>query len=315
MIEFFNDYIVAALVLGSIYSLGAIGISMIYAILRFAHFAHGDLLTLGAYMSLGLVQKGFIVFMPLPFLVGTLGLAGEEALAPLRMGWHPALTIPVAMVFTALIAIGIDSLFYRPFRKSQAIIMVIASFGIALMLRSAFQLIWGIDDHYYWPIQPPLESLEPFSISAKHLYIGGAVIVLISATHYLLAYTRTGKAMRAMSDDPDLARITGIPTERIVVWTWIVGAALGAAAGVLLGMDTRVRFDMGWNLLLPMFAAAILGGLGRPYGAIAGGMVIGGLEELSTIVIPGDYKSAVAFAVMVLVLIFRPQGIFKGRML
>ena len=287
MVEFFNDYIVSALVLGSIYALGAIGISMIYAILRFAHFAHGDLLTLGAYCALPLVA----------------------------LGVHPVLTIPICMVITAALAVGVDYAFYRPFRKSRPIIMVIASFGVALMLRSVFQLFWGVDDFYYWSIQPPLEALEPFMIGPKHLYVAGAVIILISATHYLLAYTRTGKAMRAMSDDPDLARVTGIPTERIVVWTWIVGAALAAAAGVLLGMDTRVKFDMGWNLLLPMFAAAILGGLGRPYGAIAGGLVIGGLEEISTLVIPGDYKSAVAFGVMVLVLIFRPQGIFKGRVL
>jgi branched-chain amino acid transport system permease protein len=288
MVDFFNDYILSALVLGSIYALGAIGISMIYAILRFAHFAHGDVLTLGAYFALEMVRDSTL---------------------------HPILSIPVAMVGTAAVAVGIDWAFYRPFRKSRPIIMVIASFGVALMLRSAFQLIWGIDDKYYWGIQPPLESLAPFAIGAKHLYMAAAVIVLISATHYLLAYTRTGKAMRAMSDDPDLARVTGIPTERVVIWTWIVGAALAAAAGVLLGMDTRVRPDMGWNLLLPMFAAAIVGGLGRPYGAIAGGLVIGGLEELSTLVIPGDYKSAAAFAVMVLVLIFRPQGIFKGRVL
>ena len=287
MIEFFNDYLLPALVLGSIYSLGAIGLSMVYAILRFAHFAHGDLLSIGAYIALPLVA----------------------------LGVHPLLTIPIAMVATAVIAIGIDRAFYKPFRKSSPITMVIASFGIALMIRAAIQLLGGIDDEYYWGIQPPLEMLKPFSIGAKHFYIGGAVVVLIGATHYLLAYTRTGKAMRAMSDDADLARITGIGTEKIVIWTWIVGASLAAAAGVLLGMDTRIRFDMGWNLLLPMFAAAIVGGLGRPYGAIAGGMLIGMLEELSTLVIPGDYKSAMAFAAMVLVLIFRPHGIFRGRVL
>jgi len=286
-IEFFNDYLLSALILGSIYALGAIGISMIYAILRFAHFAHGDALSIGAYVALPLVA----------------------------LGVHPVLTIPIAMAVTAVLAIGIDRAFYKPFRKSQPIIMVIASFGVALMIRAAIQLFGGVDDHYYWGIQPPMEALEPFAIAAKHFYIFGSVIALIGATHYLLAYTRTGKAMRAMSDDADLARITGIGTEKIVIWTWIVGAALAAAAGVLLGMDTRIRPDMGWNLLLPMFAAAILGGLGRPYGAIAGGLVIGAMEELSTLVIPGDYKSAVAFAVMVLVLIIRPQGIFKGRVL
>lgn len=287
MIEFFNDYLLPALVLGSIYSLGAIGLSMVYAILRFAHFAHGDLLSIGAYIALPLVA----------------------------LGVHPLLTIPIAMLATAIIAIGIDRAFYKPFRKSSPITMVIASFGIALMIRAAIQLLGGIDDEYYWGIQRSLKSLKPFEIAGKHFYIFGAVIVLIGATHYLLAHTRTGKAMRAMSDDADLARITGIGTEKIVIWTWIVGASLAAAAGVLLGMDTRIRFDMGWNLLLPMFAAAIVGGLGRPYGAIAGGMLIGMLEELSTLVIPGDYKSAVAFAAMVLVLIFRPHGIFRGRVL
>ena len=190
MVDFFNDYILSALVLGSIYALGAIGISMIYAILRFAHFAHGDLLTLGAYFALEMVRDSTL---------------------------HPILTIPVAMAATAVVAVAIDWAFYRPFRKSRPIIMVIASFGVALMLRSAFQLIWGIDDKYYWGIQPPLEALAPFAIGAKHLYMAAAVIILISATHYLLAYTRTGKAMRAMSDDPDLARVTGIPTERIVM--------------------------------------------------------------------------------------------------
>ncbi len=115
-----------------------------------------------------------------------------------------------------------------------------------------------------------------------------------------------------MSDDADLARVSGIPTERIVVFTWLIAGALAAAAGVLLGMDTRVKFDMGWNAMLPMFAAAIVGGLGRPYGAIAGGLVIGGIEELSTLVIPADYKSAASFLAMILVLLVRPQGILRG---
>lgn len=288
MVDAFNYYILPSLVLGSIYALGAIGISMIYAILRFAHFAHGDLLSVGAYVAL---------------VVAAL------------VGLPPIAVVPVAMAVTAGVAIGIDRLFYRPFRQFKPIVMVIASFGVALMLRSAIQLIWGVEDEYYGAFHPPLEMFQPFAIAEKHIYIAAAVLILVGATHYLLAYTKTGKAMRAMSDDADLARVTGIGTERIVIWTWIVGAALAAAAGVLLGMDTRLKPVMGWNLLLPMFAAAILGGLGRPYGAIAGGMVIGFVEELSTLVIPGDYKSAVAFGVMVVVLIVRPHGIFKGRVL
>ena len=286
MLEFINYYLIPGLVLGSIYALGAIGISMLYGILRFAHFAHGDIMTLGAYLALVLV-------------------AG--------LGWPAIAALPLAMVATVLAAIAIDRLFYRPFRDSPTIILLIASFGVALMVRSAVQLIWGVEDEYYGTFQPPLDFLAPFAIAEKHLYIAGAVVVLVGGTHYLLAYTRIGKAMRAMSDDADLAKITGIGTERVVIWTWIVGASLAAAAGVLLGMDTRIKPDMGWNMLLAIFAAAILGGLGRPYGAIAGGMVIGLMEELSTIVIPPDYKSAVAFTVMVVMLIVRPQGLFRGR--
>ncbi len=286
MLEFINYYLIPGLVLGSIYALGAIGISMLYGILRFAHFAHGDIMTLGAYLALVLV-------------------AG--------LGWPAIAALPLAMVATVLAAIAIDRLFYRPFRDSPTIVLLIASFGVALMVRSAVQLIWGVEDEYYGTFQPPLDFLAPFAIAEKHLYIAGAVVVLVGGTHYLLAYTRIGKAMRAMSDDADLAKITGIGTERVVIWTWIVGASLAAAAGVLLGMDTRIKPDMGWNMLLAIFAAAILGGLGRPYGAIAGGMVIGLMEELSTIVIPPDYKSAVAFTVMVVMLIVRPQGLFRGR--
>jgi branched-chain amino acid transport system permease protein/neutral amino acid transport system permease protein len=119
--------------------------------------------------------------------------------------------------------------------------------------------------------------------------------------------------MRAMADNPDLARISGIDTEKIILWTWGLGALLAAAAGVFLGLDTRLLPDMGWFILLPVFAAAILGGIGKPYGAIAGGFIIGIAQELSTLVIDPSYKAAVAFAIMVIVLIVRPTGIFSGR--
>jgi branched-subunit amino acid ABC-type transport system permease component len=143
-----------------------------------------------------------------------------------------------------------------------------------------------------------------------------------------------GKAMRAMSDDADLARVTGIGTERVIAWTWIVGAVLAAAAGVLMAIDTQIKPTLGWDQLLPLFAAAILGGLGRPYGAILGGLVIGMVEELSSypawdtvqifgaklleldkpIISPG-YKTGLAFAIMIIMLIWRPQGLLRGRVL
>lgn len=296
MIDFINNYLVPGLVLGSVYALGAVGVSMIYAILRFAHFAHGDLMSLGAYFA----------------------LSGVAAL-----GWTPVAALPFAIVGAIAAALLVDRAVYRPFRKSRPIVGVIASFGVALMLRSFIQLVWGVDViNYEQGIVPPLESLEPLRIQQKHLAIFGATFLLVAALHYLLTRTRIGKAMRAMSDDADLARVTGINVERVIVWTWVVGAALAAAAGVLAGIDSRLHPSLGWDLLLPMFAAAILGGLGRAYGAIAGGFVIGLMEEISTYPLTGDeplvspgYKSAVAFAVMVAMLIWRPQGLLRGRTL
>ena len=132
------------------------------------------------------------------------------------------------------------------------------------------------------------------------------------AFHLFLKMTRMGKAMRAMSDNVDLARVSGIDSERVVIWTWVIGGALAAAAGVLLALDTRLNPQLGWNVLLPVFAATIVGGIGRVYGAIAGGMFIGIATELSTAVILPAYKPAVAFTLMVLVLILRPRGLVRG---
>ena len=294
MLEFINFYLLPGLVLGCIYTLGAIGVSLLFGILRFAHFAHGDLMTLGAYLALLVV-----------------GL----------VGWPAITAIPLAMLGTAGAAVFIDRFAYRPFRTSPTIIIVIASFGIALMVRSAIQIGWGLEiESYARGIQHPMIFFDSLRISKNHIQIILSTLALVGAMHYFLSHTRTGKAMRAMSDDPDLARITGIATERVITWTWIIGAGLAAAAGVFVGMDTQLNTFMGWNLLLPVFAAAILGGIGRPYGAIAGGMVIGLAEELSTypwitdapLLSPG-YKTGVAFGLMVILLIWRPNGLFRGR--
>lgn len=294
MLEFVNFYLVPGLVLGSIYTLGAIGVSLLFGILRFAHFAHGDLMTVGAYAALVLVH-GF--------------------------GWSALAALPPAMAIAALVALAADRAFYRPFRGASPVVLVIASFGVALMLRSLVQLIWGVDIlTYERGIQRPLVFFDGLRIAERHLWIVAGAVLLVAALHLLMTRTRIGKAMRAMSDDPDLARVSGIDTGRVVAWTWIVGAGLAAAAGVFLAVDTQLQPNMGWNLLLPIFAAAILGGIGRPYGAIAGGMIIGLAEELSTYPWIGDapllspgYKSAVAFALMVAMLIWRPSGLFKGR--
>lgn len=294
MMDFINFYLIPGIVLGSIYTLGAIGVSLLFGIMRFAHFAHGDMMTFGAYVALTLVA-----------------LSGLPAI----------IVLPVAMLATAGVAIGIDRAFYRPFRDRPTIIVVIASFGVALMVRSAVQLIWGVDvESYTQGIQRPIPGLDPLRLLERHIYIVAVAAALVYAMHLFLTRTKMGKAMRAMSDDASLAKVTGIDTERVVLWTWIIGAGLAAAGGVFLGMDTDLDSYMGWDMLLPMFAAAILGGIGRPYGAIAGGMIIGLAEELSAYpwfgtepLLPPSYKTGVAFAIMVVMLIVRPSGLFRGR--
>jgi branched-subunit amino acid ABC-type transport system permease component len=292
--DLINLYVIPGIVLGCIYALGAVGLSLIYGVLRFGHFAHGDMMTFGAYVTLSAVWA---------------------------TGWPPLVTLPAALIATALLAIIVDRLFYRPFRDSPTIVVVIASFGVALMLRSLVEMFWGANDQAYESgIRRPIRLFDMLQIAPRHIAIVAAAILLVVALHLFLTRTRLGKAMRAVSDQPTLARVCGIDLDTVSLWTWIFGAGLAAAAGVFLAIDTQLDPNMGWNLLLPLFAAAILGGIGKPYGAIAGGLVIGLAEELSTYPLLGehplvrpDYKTGVAFAIMVVMLLFRPSGLFRGR--
>ncbi len=293
--DFINFYLIPGIVLGSIYALGAIGVSLVFGILRFANFAHGELMLIGAYVTYSLIQF---------------------------TGLHPLVVLPIAMLFTSLVALGIDHSFYKPFRASKSTIVIVASFGIALMARSAVQIIWGVDQFSYSPgrIQMPMVFFDTLRISPKHIWIVSFTLVLMAITHVILSYTKAGKAMRAMSDSAELARLTGINTENVVKTTWVLGASLATAAGVFLGWDSHLHSMMGFYMLLPMFAAAILGGIGQPYGAMVGGLIVGLAEELSAYPWIGEnpllspaYKAGVAFALMIIMLIWRPSGLFRGR--
>ena len=292
--EFINFYLVPGIVLGSIYALGAIGITLTFGILRFANFSHGEIMTLGVYMTWSMIQV---------------------------TGLHPIVVMPIAMVLTVAVALLVDRLFYKPLRHAPVIMLVMASFGLMLMMRSVTQFFWGVQLKSVNPgIAKPWIIGDMLRIAPKHVLIIGCAILLMFAVHYVLTYTKIGKAMRAMSDSPELARLTGIDTEKVVMATWVLGAGLACAAGVFLAVDTQVETQMGARLLLPMFAAAILGGVGKPYGAMAGGLVIGLAEEISTYHWIGDnalidpgYKAGVAFAIMVGMLLWRPTGLFKGK--
>ena len=282
----FLQLIVYGVVQGGIITLGAVGVSLLFGILRFAHFAHGDLMTVGAYAALAFVG-GFGISVWLAF--------------------------PFAIVIGVGVALLVDQLVYRRLRRTAPVILLIASVGVALILRSLVQLIWGVDTQVFQQgIQFPL-TFFGLRIKPDQIYILIGAVCLVVLLHVFLQYTKLGKAMRAMADDPDLARVSGIDTERVILWTWAIGAALAVAAGIFLGLDTRLQPSMGWHLLLPVFAAAILGGIGKPYGAIAGGMTVGIAAEVSTLFIQPSYKPAVAFALMVIMLIVRPTGLFGAK--
>ncbi len=287
-LDFINFYVVPGLISGSIYALGAIGITLIFGILRYAHFAHGDMATLGAYLALALV--------------------GGLAVSP----W---MALPVAMAATAALAILLDRLFYRHLEARPKILTVMASLGVALMLRAVVQVVWGVDPQVYTTGIVRAESYGGLMLRSREIAIFALTAALVVALMAFLRFTRWGKAMRAMSDNPELARLCGVNTEAVTRLTWMIAGALAAAAGFGIGINTELNPLMGWSALLAMFAAAILGGVGRIEGAVVGGLVIGLAEELSVVMLPSQYKMATAFVILLAILWLRPQGIFRGKVL
>ena len=322
LIFFFNTVLVSGTVLGSIYAIGAIGVTLIFGILRFAHFPHGDMMTAGAFVALVLVWL-------VPGAGAALGLPAAFVL------------LPVAMLITAAMAVGLDRVFYRPLRQAGAkpIVIVMASIGVMLMLQGLIRLFAGTDTRQLDEVgakdiyRIPLGGRD-LVVTEPQLLLFATTIVAVVALHLFLTRSRTGKAMRAVSDNPDLARVSGISIDHVVRTTWIISGALAAAAGTLLALDVTLKPDLSFNLILPIFAAAIVGGIGQPYGAIAGGFVVGYAETLAVFnwsvllrplsgvlpfelpgtlaVVPTEYKLTVAFVILVVVLLVRPTGIFKG---
>lgn len=272
--------------LGSIIALGAVGVTLTFGILGFANFAHGDLMTLGAYIC-------FLVYiqLALPFWLG----------------------IVVAIPATVFCAILLDRVLFRRFRSGRPIISLISSFGAALILRSLIQIVWGTGTHLYSSQIVMSQRFHGIRYKWDQLGIIAVTLGIVMALSLFLQRTRVGKAMRAMADNPTLARLCGIDTERVILWTWVIGGGLAALAGIFLAMDTRLQPEMGWFILLACFAAAILGGVGKPMGAIAGGYIIGIMMELATLVLPTEYAPVVPFAIVVALLLFRPTGLFAGR--
>lgn len=293
------QYVADGIVLGATLALGAIGLTLTYNILRFANFAHGEFLTFGAYFAL-LFAGSF---------------AGTRTFGALTFGLGFVLAIVVAAVLTAALALLLDWMLFRPLRRSEiAVTLVIASFGASLMLRNVVVFVWGPDPQYYSrAIAIASEIMPGVRLTADEIFVVALTALLMLVLHLFLSRTRLGKAMRAVSDDPALASTSGIDVRAVIRWTWIVGGSLAAVAGVLFGLTVQVLPDMGATLILPMFAAAILGGVGSIYGAVLGGLLIGLAESVSVAWIGPAYKPGVAFVLMLLALMFFPRGLLGER--
>jgi len=299
------ELITYGIVLGSIISLGAIGISLIYGILRFANFSHGDLMTAGAYIAL------FFITGPLAWI----GIP-DNMFEPFSFGWRIVIAFPISMLAVGGVAILLDRVLYRKLRQmgSGRVTLAMSALGASFIIRMIVLIIWGADYRFYKPgiLRPALELPLGIKIRPDQILILIIVSILVISLHLFLQRTKMGKAMRATSDNMELARLSGIEIEKIIIWTWGIGGALAAAAGVLYGIDVQLHPGMGWNFLIPLFAASILGSIGNIYGALIGGLIIGVVQQVSTAILLPTYKPAVAFLIMIVILLMRPEGIFGG---
>lgn len=321
-----TDAFAVGVVTGSVLALGAIGLTLIYGILRFAHFAHGDSMMLAAYIAFfaltGTVIGERTDTRPLPWSLSDLPGATDRIPWPgegdFSFGYGLLLAALAAVVAMAAVFIVLDRLVYRPLRRrgSGIVIFAIASLGIAIAMRSVMLIFWGSSPRFYVPgIRPTTDLPFDVRVVTDQIFIFFAAIALAALVYLLLFRTKLGKAMRAMSDNPDLAEVSGINTDQIIRWIWLIGGGLVAIAGVMLALQAQLKPELGFVLLLPLFAATILGGIGSPQGAFAGGMIVGITQEVAVslgFISPG-YKFSVAFIILIVILLLRPRGLFGAK--
>ena len=297
------------LIVGSVIALGAVGLTLTYSILRFANFGQGEFMTWGAYLAI----------TALAFVLAVTGGGVMEPLGPFSFGWQLLAALVIAAGLTASLALLVDWALFRRLRRGNAITLVIASFGAALALRNLIQFLYGtLPEYYTREIQiairlVPRDTLGGLRVTPDQMLVVGLTAVTVLGLHLLLTRTTLGRAMRATSQNPALARVAGVDVEGVIRSTWIIGAALAAVAGVLAGVVGQVRPMLGFDLLLPLFAAAILGGIGSVWGAVAGGFIVGLAESFSVPIFGAEYRAATAFIVLILILLLRPRGLFGER--
>lgn len=323
-----NFVIIPAIAYGSQLALGALGVTLIYGILRFSNFAHGDTMAFGAMLAVLITWW----FQSMGVSFGVLPTA--------------LLALPFAILGTMALLLFTDRVVYRFYREQKAkpVILVIVSMGVMFIMNGLVRFIIGPNDQKFADGERFIISVREFK-AMTGLREGLAIkttqgitvvvaIIAVALLFWFLNRTRTGKSMRAYSDNEDLALLSGINPERVVMYTWLIVAALATTAGVLYGLDKSFKPFVYFQLLLPIFASAIVGGLGSPLGAIAGGFVIAFSEvtityawkkvlkyllpenlEPSSLVqlLSTDYKFAVSFVILIVVLLFKPTGLFKGK--
>jgi neutral amino acid transport system permease protein len=275
------------LTLGAIYALGAVGLTIVYGILKLVNFAHGDFLTFGAYMA---------------YLV--------------NVTWGAPLVVAVfwAMVMTAVLGLFLEKVMWGPMRARGAgmLQLLLMAIGLALVIRYVIQFIWSTELRQLDVNRTTTVDFLGLSIGRTFLIVIVVGFTVLLATGLMLRFTLLGKRMRALADNLDLAETSGINTSRVIFWTWVFAAGFAGLAGVMAGAVTQLQPELGFELLLPIFAAVVLGGIGNAFGALAGGVVLGLVIEWSTLLVEARWKTAIGFVILIIVLIIRPQGIF-GR--
>ena len=295
--------LVDGIVAGSVIGLGAIGVTLTYSILRFANFAHGEFISCGAYFTLSLTT-----------LLAAAG-AGTSPVGPFSFTGPIIAAGIAALALTGGLALALDRVLFRRLRATgEGIVAIMASFGASLALRSLLEAIFSSRPAYF---TRALQIARPLGFGMRITPNAAAAIgttaVLVLATHLLLTRTPMGRAMRATAENPALARVNGIDVEGVIRATWLIGGALAGAAGLVVGLLVQVRPTMGFDLLLPLFAAAILGGIGSVPGAVLGGLIVGLSEAVAVALVGAQWRGAVAFALLIAVLIVRPSGLFGTR--
>ena len=291
------------ILVGSVLSLGAIGLTLVMHMLRFANFSHAELLSIGAYSALVFEQLFKAV---LPFTAGTIG--------PLSMTWALAVAMIASMAVTGASAVLFDKLIFKRVReKGEELSMVFASFGLALIIRNVIGLVFGLQTQLFSKdiIFATVLSRDPLiMVKPDQIAVLAITLLIIFALHLILSRTTYGYALRAVAENPSLAQVNGINLQRMIVTVWLIGGGLAALAGVFYGLTNQISPVIGRDLVLPVFAATIVGGLGSIYGALLGGFIVGIAANLALTVLPSGYSPSVPFLIILAVLLVRPHGLF-----